>query len=130
MGQIIRFMSPSKPLQAPQLPKKSKKRLQGSHGKYPANNLKALRESRGLSQKTLGRLAGIDDSHISKIEKGKRALSTYHMARLKGPLGVIEKDFVGVVEEQSIDAMIAALPERDQAQIREAIIKLISLTQR
>jgi len=35
-----------------------------------ANNLKAARESRGLSQRALSKLAGVPQSHISKIENG------------------------------------------------------------
>ena len=35
-----------------------------------ANQLKAEREARGLSQRALSKLAGIPQSHISKIESG------------------------------------------------------------
>ena len=35
-----------------------------------ANKLKAVRESRGLSQRALSKLAGVPQSHISKIENG------------------------------------------------------------
>jgi hypothetical protein len=41
-----------------------------------------------------------------------------------------EKEFVGVVEEKSIDAVIDELPEPDQTEVRDAIKRLINLAHR
>ena len=52
-----------------------------------ANNLKAQREVRGLSQHALSKLAGIPQSHISKIESGTvdlRLSSLIELARVLG----------------------------------------------
>lgn len=52
-----------------------------------ANNLKAAREAKGLSQRALGKLAGVPQSHISKIENGfvdLRLSSLIELARVLG----------------------------------------------
>jgi len=52
-----------------------------------ANKLKAEREARGLSQRALSKLAGIPQSHISKIENGTvdlRLSSLIELARILG----------------------------------------------
>jgi len=52
-----------------------------------ANKLKAEREARGLSQRALGKLAGVPQSHISKIENGTvdlRLSSLIELARVLG----------------------------------------------
>lgn len=52
-----------------------------------ANKLKAEREARGLSQRALGKLAGVPQGHISKIENGTvdlRLSSLIELARVLG----------------------------------------------
>jgi len=52
-----------------------------------ANKLKAERKARGLSQRALGKLAGVPQSHISKIENGTvdlRLSSLIELARVLG----------------------------------------------
>ncbi|MFV1998465.1 MAG: helix-turn-helix domain-containing protein [Acidiferrobacterales bacterium] len=52
-----------------------------------ANKLKAAREAKGLSQRTLSKLAGVPQSHISKIENGfvdLRLSSLIELARVLG----------------------------------------------
>jgi len=52
-----------------------------------ANNLKAAREAKGLSQRALSKLAGVPQSHISKIENGfvdLRLSSLIELARVLG----------------------------------------------
>ncbi len=52
-----------------------------------ADQLKAEREARGLSQRALGKLAGVPQSHISKIENGTvdlRLSSLIELARVLG----------------------------------------------
>ena len=52
-----------------------------------ANKLKAAREAKGLSQRALSKLAGVPQSHISKIENGTvdlRLSSLIELARVLG----------------------------------------------
>ena len=52
-----------------------------------ANKLKAAREAKGLSQRALSKLAGVPQSHISKIENGfvdLRLSSLIELARVLG----------------------------------------------
>lgn len=55
--------------------------------------LKAIRESKGLSQSDLAKLANVDISYISKIETGKRNPSIAMLERLAHALDVSAKDF-------------------------------------
>ena len=51
------------------------------------NQLKAARKARSLSQRALGKLAGVPQSHISKIENGSvdlRLSSLIELARILG----------------------------------------------
>lgn len=67
----------------------------------PGEQLRALRESRGISQRHLAEESGVDQSDIGRIERGADArLSTWK--RLFGALG--------------FDAMLAPLPISDDAE--------------
>lgn len=50
--------------------------------------LKATREARGLSQRALSRLAGVPQSHISKIENGSVDLRVSSLIELSRALGL------------------------------------------
>ena len=50
--------------------------------------LKAAREARGLSQRELGQLAGVPQSHISKIESGSVDLRVSSLIELSRALGL------------------------------------------
>ncbi len=55
--------------------------------RHIANDLKAAREAKGLSQRALSKLAGVPQSHISKIENGfvdLRLSSLIELARVLG----------------------------------------------
>lgn len=46
------------------------------------NGIRALREELGLSQEALADAAGIDRSHMSRIERGKRNVSFLNICRI------------------------------------------------
>ena len=52
-----------------------------------ANNLKPMREARGLSLVALGKLVGTSSQQISHLELGKRQLTVDWLMRLSAALG-------------------------------------------
>ena len=76
------------------------------------NQLRALREQRGLSLRELGRQAGIDYTVLSKIENGSVRLASHHIEKLvpvlectpealvsdRAPLSPIEIEFLSTIE--------------------------------
>lgn len=56
--------------------------------KIVANNLKALRDVKGVAQEELAARAGIDRSYISDLENGKYGLSIDKLENLAEALGV------------------------------------------
>ena len=50
--------------------------------------IRAVRHERGLSQEALADAAGIDRSHMGKIERGERNVSVLNVARVSDALGV------------------------------------------
>lgn len=50
--------------------------------------VRALREAAGLSQEALADAAGIDRSHMSRIERGKRNVSFLNICRIAEALGI------------------------------------------
>jgi transcriptional regulator with XRE-family HTH domain len=67
-------------------------RLHGSfHDQYLkkfGENLKKIREAKGISQRALATSCNVDHSHISRIEKGKRILLFLPCLELAGALEV------------------------------------------
>lgn len=51
------------------------------------NGIRTLREELGLSQEALADAAGIDRSHMSRIERGKRNVSFLNICRIAEALG-------------------------------------------
>lgn len=49
--------------------------------------IRTLREAAGLSQEALADAAGIDRSHMSRIERGKRNVSFLNICRIAEALG-------------------------------------------
>jgi transcriptional regulator with XRE-family HTH domain len=49
--------------------------------------IRAARQERGLSQEALADAAGIDRSHMGKIERGERNVSVLNVARVADALG-------------------------------------------
>jgi transcriptional regulator with XRE-family HTH domain len=50
--------------------------------------IRAARHERGLSQEALADAAGIDRSHMGKIERGERNVSVLNVARVSEALGI------------------------------------------
>jgi transcriptional regulator with XRE-family HTH domain len=50
--------------------------------------IRAVRLERGLSQEALADAAGIDRSHMGKIERGERNVSVLNVARVSDALNV------------------------------------------
>jgi len=50
--------------------------------------IRAVRLERGLSQEALADMAGVDRSHMGKIERGERNVSVLNVARVADALGV------------------------------------------
>jgi transcriptional regulator with XRE-family HTH domain len=53
-----------------------------------AANVRAARETRGLSQKQLGQLAGLHRTFVGAVERSERNISIYNIGRLADALGV------------------------------------------
>jgi transcriptional regulator with XRE-family HTH domain len=49
--------------------------------------VRAARKARGMSQETLADAAGIDRSHMGKIERGERNVTLLNIARIANALG-------------------------------------------
>ena len=52
------------------------------------NNLRILRENAGFNQQSIATFLGVDQSFISKIEKGERAVSAEMLEKLATLFGV------------------------------------------
>lgn len=66
--------------------------------KTVGENIRMLRESVQFTESNLARFLGVDQSLISKVEKGERTLSADMLEKLAALLGVT----VGQIEGQSI----------------------------
>ena len=51
-------------------------------------NIRSLRENAGFTQSNLAKFLGVDQSLISKVEKGERSLSTVMLEKLASLFGV------------------------------------------
>lgn len=57
--------------------------------------VRALRKARGLSQEALADAAGIDRSHMGKIERGERNVTIMNIARIAIALNAKPSDILG-----------------------------------
>ena len=53
-----------------------------------ANNLRAARKAKGLTQETLGERAALHPTYIGSVERGERNISIDNMERLAIALGL------------------------------------------
>ncbi|MBQ4289861.1 MAG: helix-turn-helix transcriptional regulator [Clostridia bacterium] len=60
---------------------------------YVGENLRKLRENVGLNQTSLAGFLGVDQSYISKVEKGERAISSDMLEKLAALFGVSTESF-------------------------------------
>ena len=63
------------------------------------NNIKILRDNMGFSQSTIARFLNVDQSLISKVEKGERSLSTDMLEKLVCLFGIS----IDAIESNSIE---------------------------
>jgi transcriptional regulator with XRE-family HTH domain len=56
--------------------------------------VREFRKARGLSQEALADAAGIDRSHMSQIERGKRNISFLNVLRIADAMGVKASDII------------------------------------
>ena len=59
-----------------------------------ARNLRATRESQGLSQETLAELARLHRTYVGSVERGERNISIDNMDRLAASLRVSIRDLL------------------------------------
>lgn len=64
------------------------KRNLGQGKRYPINGLRMARLMKGLSQDDLGILAGVDQSLVSRMERGAAGVSGSTMERISAALGI------------------------------------------
>jgi transcriptional regulator with XRE-family HTH domain len=60
-----------------------------------APHLKDLRERKGLTQSGLGKLVGLDQTHISRLESGTKGVSNEKLRAIAEALGVTVSDLLG-----------------------------------
>ena len=70
------------------MPRQSIKTDSDGHLRKLGAAIRAARLERGLSQETLADAAGIDRSHMGKIERGERNVSVLNVARVSEALNV------------------------------------------
>ena len=63
------------------------------------SNIKILRDNMGFSQSTIARFLNVDQSLISKVEKGERSLSTDMLEKLACLFGIS----IDAIESNSIE---------------------------
>ncbi len=77
------------------------------------NRLRALRKSKSLTQAQLAKLAGIDQSHISRFEGGEKGVSTDVLRAISGALDVTLSDLVGDALDQTRKEYASDHPARE-----------------
>lgn len=63
-------------------------------------NIRRLRRARKQSQEVLSGLAGIDRSHLAKIERGEKAANIETVAKISHTFGMKLSDFFLEVEKE------------------------------
>ena len=72
------------------------------------NNIKILRDNMGFSQSTIARFLNVDQSLISKVEKGERSLSTDMLEKLACLFGIS----IDAIESNTIETSILSFAFR------------------
>lgn len=76
-----------------------------------ADNIKAERERLGISQKKLGEIVGVDQSHISHMESGMKVPSASMLLMLADVFNVSTDKLYGrEVSAKSIEKKIGGVP--------------------
>ena len=73
-----------------------------------APHLKELRERKGLSQSALGKLVGLGQTHISRLESGTKCISNEKLLAiaeaLKGAIAKVDAVLETISHERTVDA--------------------------
>lgn len=59
-----------------------------------ARNLRAIRQTRGISQEKLAELAGLHRTYVSSVERGQRNISIDNIERLAHALSITPLELV------------------------------------
>ena len=93
-----------------------------------ASRLRARRKSLGLTQRQLAELAGTDQSHISRLEQGRKGATTAMLHRIAQALGLSLAELLGDwVREDPDDEYAPGHPLRNILDDPEAPAGLRSL---
>lgn len=97
-----------------------------------ANNLKAIRTDRGMTQSQLSEASGIDVMLISRIERGKGQPSLESLKKLAIALGCSTDALVFDKEERELSedleilvTLTKRLPEQKREMIKEFILTVV-----
>ena len=96
-----------------------------NNNKISGERIKEMRESNKFSQSNIATFLGVDQSLISKVEKGERALSSDMLEKLAALFGVHQKAFTaGSVEKPLTYALRARNLTVDDMKTISAINKI------
>jgi len=97
------------------------------------SRLRALRQSHGISQAEVARRLGVDQSHISNVERGVRGLTIQQVVKLSRALGVAADEIlnngkrapaVGSLKSGRMLRRLQRIEELPAAQ-QQAILKIL-----
>jgi len=69
--------------------------LQDNTERVVAENIKAIRKEKGISQDALAELAGLDRVHLYRLENGKQSMTLGTLKLIADTLGVRVRDLIG-----------------------------------
>jgi transcriptional regulator with XRE-family HTH domain len=96
------------------------------------NNLKKLRQARGLTQKQLADKCGVDHTTISRAERGQTALSSHNFLALALALEVDPREISELVGPSlTLSEVVSKVPahlEEDFARILNAMLNIAQNT--
>jgi len=90
--------------------------------------LKARRKEKGLTLVELEALAGVNASHLGRIETGKRFPSAHVLLKLTEPLGYGEAELLklaGYLSPDKTDERLAKMKEAMKGEIKTAMSNLL-----
>lgn len=91
-------------------------------------NLRAIRETQGLTQAQLAEKAGVNQATISKIEKGTANFTSDMVSKLAGALNVSEAELFGLPELHL--RILHAIRKLDESERAAALVVLEAMSKR
>ena len=80
---------------------------------HPGMMIKPELEERGISQKDLARMVGVQPSHLSEVLNGKRTLTTELAMKIEGAIGLPAKILLSAQTQYELES-VHALSEDEQ----------------